>query len=146
MRTQLPKNGHNSPLLFGPCLLWPNGWMDQDTTWYGGTACPGDIVLDGDVAPDPPKGGTAAPSTFRPISIAAKRSPISGTAELLLLLLLLLLQQLHWLPLRPRVEFKFAVLVCKAHNNLAPPLWQYDCVGWYVVYYYADVYIWYCFT
>jgi len=20
---------------FGPCLLWPNGWMDQDATWYG---------------------------------------------------------------------------------------------------------------
>ena len=27
----------------GPCLLWPNGWMDQDATWYG----PGEIVLDG---------------------------------------------------------------------------------------------------
>jgi len=23
----------------GPCLLWPNGWMDQDTTWYGGRPC-----------------------------------------------------------------------------------------------------------
>ena len=21
---------------FGPCLLWPNGWMDQDGTWHGG--------------------------------------------------------------------------------------------------------------
>jgi len=20
----------------GPCLLWPNGWMDQNATWYGG--------------------------------------------------------------------------------------------------------------
>jgi len=20
----------------GPCLLWPNGWMDQDDTWHGG--------------------------------------------------------------------------------------------------------------
>jgi len=20
----------------GPCLLWPNGWMDQDATWYRG--------------------------------------------------------------------------------------------------------------
>jgi len=19
--------------IFGPCLLWPNGWMDQDATW-----------------------------------------------------------------------------------------------------------------
>jgi len=22
--------------IFGPCLSWPNGWMDQDATWYGG--------------------------------------------------------------------------------------------------------------
>jgi len=29
-----PKKG-TSPI-FGPCLLWPNGWMDQDATWYGG--------------------------------------------------------------------------------------------------------------
>jgi len=21
--------------IFGPCLLWPNGWMDEDATWYG---------------------------------------------------------------------------------------------------------------
>ena len=24
------------PLIFGPCLLRPNGCMDQDATWYGG--------------------------------------------------------------------------------------------------------------
>jgi len=24
------------PPIFGPCLLWPNGWMDQDATWHGG--------------------------------------------------------------------------------------------------------------
>ena len=23
------------PTIFGPCLLWPNGWMDHDATWYG---------------------------------------------------------------------------------------------------------------
>jgi len=41
--------GHSSPLPLlrfteesrGPCLLWPcNGWMDQDTTWYGGRPRP----------------------------------------------------------------------------------------------------------
>jgi len=21
--------------IFGPCLLWPNGWMDEDAAWYG---------------------------------------------------------------------------------------------------------------
>ena len=29
------KRGHSPLLIFGPCLLWPNGWMYQDTTWYG---------------------------------------------------------------------------------------------------------------
>jgi len=36
--------------------LWPNGWMDQDATWYGGTPLsPGHIVSDGDLPP-PRKG------------------------------------------------------------------------------------------
>ena len=30
----LPKKGAQPPV-FGPCLLWPNGWMDEDVTWYG---------------------------------------------------------------------------------------------------------------
>jgi len=21
--------------IFGPCLLWPNGWMDENAAWYG---------------------------------------------------------------------------------------------------------------
>jgi len=43
---------------------------------------PGHIVLDGNPAP-PKKGGT--PRNRRPMSIVAKRSPISATAELLFL-------------------------------------------------------------
>jgi len=39
MGSQLPTpqkgGGQSSPSIFGPCLLWPNGWMDQDATWYG---------------------------------------------------------------------------------------------------------------
>jgi len=35
----LPKNGAEPPI-FGPCLLWPNGCMDQDATWYGGKPRP----------------------------------------------------------------------------------------------------------
>jgi len=42
---------------------------------------PDDIVLDGDSAP-PTERGTAA-LTFRPMSVLAKRSPISATVELL---------------------------------------------------------------
>ena len=29
----LPKKGAEPPPIFGPCLMWPNGWMDQDVTW-----------------------------------------------------------------------------------------------------------------
>ena len=29
------QKGSGAPPIFGPCLLWPNGWMDQDGTWHG---------------------------------------------------------------------------------------------------------------
>jgi len=34
-----PKRGR-SPPIFGPCLLRPNGCIDQDATWYGGRPRP----------------------------------------------------------------------------------------------------------
>jgi len=43
----LRKKGHNLPM-FGLFLLWSNGWMHQDGTWYGGRHQPGYFVLDGD--------------------------------------------------------------------------------------------------
>jgi len=46
----LLKRGYSPPSIFGPYLLYPNGWMDQDATWYGGR-------LDGDPAVPPPKRG-----------------------------------------------------------------------------------------
>jgi len=27
-------SAHQPHPIFGPCSLWPNGWMDQDATWY----------------------------------------------------------------------------------------------------------------
>jgi len=45
------------PPIFGPYLLQPNGWMDQDATWYRGRPRPSEFVLDGDPAPPPQKGG-----------------------------------------------------------------------------------------
>jgi len=36
----LSEKGHSPHPIFGPCLLWPNGWMDQDATWYGGKSRP----------------------------------------------------------------------------------------------------------
>jgi len=61
----LQKGAQNRPI-FGPFLLWPNGWMDQDATWYWGRhrprqhclrwgSSPGHIVLDGDPALFSPK-------------------------------------------------------------------------------------------
>ena len=32
---QLPRKRHSHHPIFGLCLLWPNGWMDEDATWYG---------------------------------------------------------------------------------------------------------------
>jgi len=60
-----------APSIFGPCLLWPNGWMEQDATWYGGRPRPRPHCARWDPAPHPQKG--AQPSDFRPITIVAKR-------------------------------------------------------------------------
>ena len=34
-----PQKGRRPPI-FGPCPLWPNGWMDRYNTWYGGRPQP----------------------------------------------------------------------------------------------------------
>jgi len=39
--TQLPIPPERAqPSIFGPYLLWPHGWMDQDVTWYRGRPRP----------------------------------------------------------------------------------------------------------
>jgi len=39
MTVQIKTGNHGTAApLFGPCLLWSNGWMDQDAIWYGGTS------------------------------------------------------------------------------------------------------------
>ena len=63
-----PRNkGTPTPLIFGPCLLWPNGWMDEDLG-------PGHIVLDG--VPALHGKGTAA-RLFGPMSIVATVAHLS---------------------------------------------------------------------
>jgi len=32
--TPRKRHTHSYPF-FGPCLLWPDGWMDEDAAWYG---------------------------------------------------------------------------------------------------------------
>jgi len=70
-----PPEGAQQPRpLFSPCLLYPNGWLDQDATWMEVDLGQGHILLDGDAAFLPHcQRSTAAPSTFRPVSIVAKR-------------------------------------------------------------------------
>ena len=48
-----PKWGPTLPD-FGPCLLWPNGLMDQDKICIEVGLGQGHIVLDGDPASDTP--------------------------------------------------------------------------------------------
>jgi len=55
--TPLSKKGAEPPPQFSAqFLLWPNGWMHQDTTWHGVGLNPGDFVLDGGPAPSPKMG------------------------------------------------------------------------------------------
>jgi len=57
MGTQLPSHKRrHSPPIFGPCLLWLNGWMDHDATWYEGRPRPRpDCVTWGSSDPPPKK-------------------------------------------------------------------------------------------
>ena len=36
----LPKKGAQWVPILGPCLLWPNGWMDHHASWYEGRPRP----------------------------------------------------------------------------------------------------------
>jgi len=60
--------------------LWPSGWMNQDATWYGGRHRPGRhcVIWESSF---PHGKGHSSPHTFRVMSIVAKRSPTSTTAE-----------------------------------------------------------------
>ena len=53
-----PKSGRNPCPIFSPCLLWPNGWMDQDATWCEGRPRPRPHCVTWDPAhfPSPPRG------------------------------------------------------------------------------------------
>jgi len=40
-------------LIFGPFLLWPNGCMHQDDTWYGGRPQPRGLCVRWGPSPSP---------------------------------------------------------------------------------------------
>jgi len=66
------KGGGALPQIFGPCLLWPNGWMDQDGTWHEGRPQPRRLYVTWGPIPPPQKWGRSSPN-FWPIFIVAKR-------------------------------------------------------------------------
>jgi len=75
MGTQLPhpKKEHRSQN-FRPCLLWPNGWMDEDATWYGSMPQPRrHCVTWRPSSPHAKRGHRLTAPNFRPMSIVAKR-------------------------------------------------------------------------
>jgi len=70
---------HYHPV-FGPCLLWPNGWMDEDATWYGSRPRPRPhCIRRGSCSV---QNGHSGPHLVGPC-LLWPRSPISATAELL---------------------------------------------------------------
>jgi len=62
------KRAHPPHPIFGRCLLWPNGWMDEDAAWYGSRPQPRPHRTRR--GPSSRERGTAAPS-FQPVSIVA---------------------------------------------------------------------------
>ena len=59
----LRKKGAEPPI-FGPSLLWPNGWMHQDATWYGGRPQTRRLCVRWGPSPYPKRSG--APPLFGP--------------------------------------------------------------------------------
>ena len=86
--------------IFDPCLLWPNGWMDEDAAWYRSDLDPGHIVLDG--VPPPAKGAQHPPPLFGPC-LLWPRSPMSATAELLFTYLWMQSADKKMSPPRPKI-------------------------------------------
>ena len=87
-------------------VLWPNGWMNQDATWYEGKSRPRRHCVRWGLSP----------LTFRPMSIMAKRSPILATAELLFFLVFFIILSVS-LSQRKCIYFSpsSAFLTCLSH-------------------------------
>ena len=68
-----PHKGGGAPSpIFGPFLLWPNGWMDHAGIWHGGRPQSSRLCVRWGPSPLPRKGAEPL-LNFWPISIVAKR-------------------------------------------------------------------------
>jgi len=61
-----PKTGRNPSQIFGPFLLWPNGSMHQDATWYGGRPQPRGLCVRWGPSSIPKKGAEPSSPIFGP--------------------------------------------------------------------------------
>jgi len=68
-----PQKGGRASQIFGPCLLRPNGWMDEAGTWHGGRLQPRRLCVRWGPSCLPPKGAEPPSPNIRPICIVAKR-------------------------------------------------------------------------
>jgi len=71
MGPSFPPQKGGEPPIFGPCLLWPNGCMDQDAIWYRGRPRPKPHCARWESSSPLQKTDTAP--NFRPMSIVLKR-------------------------------------------------------------------------
>jgi len=67
-----PLHKRGRPKIFGPCLLWSNGWMDEAGTWHRGRPQPRRLCVRWRPATLPKRRRRRLPN-FWPISIVAKR-------------------------------------------------------------------------
>jgi len=81
MGSQPPPLKGAQPPIFGSWLLWPNGWMDEDATWYESRPRPRPHCIRR--GPNSARKGHSSPRLFGPC-LLWPRSRISATAELLL--------------------------------------------------------------
>jgi len=72
-RLPSPKRGQSPLPNFRPYLLWPNGWIDQDATWYGGRPLPRRLYVRWRSRSSPKKRGGAPPQIFGPCLLWPKR-------------------------------------------------------------------------
>jgi len=63
MGSQLSLKGAQPPV-FSPCLLWPNGWMDEDATWHGSRPGPRPHCVRRGPSSPRERGTAAAPPLF----------------------------------------------------------------------------------
>jgi len=77
-----PEKGHSRPYpMFGPCLLWPDGWMDENAAWYGSRPRPRPHCTRR--GPSSPRKGHSSPLFLAHVYCGpCLLSPISATAEL----------------------------------------------------------------